>query len=181
MSVDYKGFTIYLFIHLFTYLIALTCIPWSSNEIWSFNVDIKKKGCLCELTEPQAPRRCHPPWRRQVGGWVHKVALLRCHSAALSPGLERWQHHTVAFSHQISVILRSPWSTPSVLTDDVLCRDSTCLSGHCSCQDCRKSQKPFWGLTFLSCPPRKYSEFFRSCHRACRDMMLTWHHSFSEA
>lgn len=111
----------------------------------------------------------------QTGVWE------RSWEAALSPGLERWQHHTVAFSHQISVILRSPWSTPSVLTDDILCRDSTCLSGHCSCQDCRKSQKPFWGLTFLSCPPRKYSEFFRSCHRACRDMMLTWHHSFSEA
>lgn len=85
MSVDYKGFTIYLFIHLFTYLIALTCIPWPSHEIWSFNVDIKKKGCLCELTEPQAPRCCHPPWRRQVGGWVHKVALLRRHFSWFSP------------------------------------------------------------------------------------------------
>lgn len=51
------------------FLISLIYILWSSHETWTFNGDIKKKGCLCGLTEAQALCLRHPLWRK-VSGWM---------------------------------------------------------------------------------------------------------------
>lgn len=138
---------------------------------------------------------------RWVGGWLDMVISLHRNFSSFSPnqplgkkptssrrpGLKRWQHHAADFPHQTSVILRSPWSRPPSVSSLMVLSVGTWHLFQSAWQDtvavriAQSLKNPSKGLTFLSFPWRKYSEFFRNCNTACRDAKLTWHHWVSEA
>lgn len=79
------------------------------------------------------------------------------------------------------------WSRPPQVSSMTVFSVGTRHLFQSSCQDtvairtAESLKNPSKGLTFPSCPWRKYSAFFRNCNTAGRDAMLTWHHRFSEA